>query len=1240
MSSDSDNSSVFQDDLSAEEFEDELEDEDLEDEGLQDEFEHKESLEDEGPQDQFEPDEEFYESNQAFHEEDDVNVFVTESRDQPHQTTASKSKKKKEGVKGKKTFGLPQDRTSFETFIDADTTLDEEGYPFLPNGNTVYVRQPQQQLANWGTFAYTYTTSGGGTNNGKAIWQTVRFKCLGVIVCDNPSCDHLGSPPTAKDKRDEFHTKPQKCDAARCPGYLRHITCSNTLCRMDEHCPSGWGIIRHSGVHLHQWPRRRIPDKLAQVKFAKKVVENPDVGPLRLKVGRAPAGKKGIVTASAIHPAFGHIHHVGYYRRKILSDAGLIPEKNVPGAGDSFLLDMIHWIDIISASFKRKNTHLTFQTEWMAQQLLSRDEYKQVYAGGLLSDVTYKFFANGYLLSTSMYHEDLCQWIPIQMTWLNGLSEEHYRAHFTTLMEQMRDAELTTEECDTLVRQVVDFSVAQKNGFIMAYMDVFQENDREVALDKMKGCHEHFRAQVTRVKRNRAIIPAGITNSIVPLCIIAQSSFEHDALDLLKPGKPGGHTFDQKIALLRKAYPKAKKWLQWWQASDIKAMLFKSSGNEHLPATTNAQESLHRVYYMICEGNCTVQIGLVQLFALVQSLERDHVDRKNGVSIEYGGKMKNYKKVAQTLGWAKKKRRPKRLGRPKGSLNVDRNPVTTYQGFVASNTQGRRNRCWLNAMTECLYALHTPLWYSRSKGKSEHIFTHLMIFFSSRSTWEMCEKGSIKTILTSGQNTLHAAIQKRAPGSFEYDAMASADGYFDGIFDRETRPHYPVSPAITKKLFQVGHRRKLVCPQNSEHRTIDTLSCNKITLTEATFGDEFSYAQTPDLLQQWCSDTGLRRTSARHCRLCKNNKPRSDLNNPESTAYGEKSQIIFDPPPPHLHISIDVGWLLQSRREEAFTMMADCDFPYELILHGVTYWIRARGYWGGNHFWCKVVRTVGGVAGVWLANDQVNAGLARLVSTKLESIGGPSPNTSWVMYSRSPTEEESSISQTADAKIKKALGKKLVVNQPFSQPELLEETREMNSEEEEFNIQSEEDLEHEYEDQDEAPLAKRAHTTNVKRQIDYIFSSDGEDAKKPDEKPDQKPFQKPGQKPGRKPGRKPLRESEVVVVPEENIVDDSLLQSVEQEAPALVGNTTSPKVPVPVVSRPNCKVKQQNIVSTDAVAEQVSRKRKKPKGWKGWEIVVEPEMESKDDAIQEALDEKEEEQNTARRSKRAKCKKA
>jgi hypothetical protein len=162
---------------------------------------------------------------------------------------------------------------------------------------------------------------------------------------------------------------------------------------------------------------------------------------------------------------------------------------------------------MISSSFLPENTHMTFQTQWMADQFLAREEDGGVYQGGLLSDVTYKFFANGYLMTTSMYHSVLHRWIPIQLTWLYGLSESHYVAHFTTLMNQIKAAQLLPSERDILVRQVVDFSAAQKNGFILAYMDVFDVTDRKEALGKLRGCQEHFRQQVTRIKRNLNVVP-------------------------------------------------------------------------------------------------------------------------------------------------------------------------------------------------------------------------------------------------------------------------------------------------------------------------------------------------------------------------------------------------------------------------------------------------------------------------------------------------------------------------------------------------------------------------------------------------------------------------------------------------------------------------------------------------------------------------------------------------------------
>lgn len=85
-------------------------------------------------------------------------------------------------------------------------------------------------------------------------------------------------------------------------------------------------------------------------------------------------------------------------------------------------------------------------------------------------------------------------------------------------------------------------------------------------------------------------------------------------MSLCDPNTPGAETFDEKVDSLRSKFPKAKRWIDWWQASDVQSMLFKSRvrqiDNEDLdddmPETTNAQESMHRVYYMISWALCLV----------------------------------------------------------------------------------------------------------------------------------------------------------------------------------------------------------------------------------------------------------------------------------------------------------------------------------------------------------------------------------------------------------------------------------------------------------------------------------------------------------------------------------------------------------------------------------------------------------------------------------------------------------
>jgi hypothetical protein len=78
-------------------------------------------------------------------------------------------------------------------------------------------------------------------------------------------------------------------------------------------------------------------------------------------------------------------------------------------------------------------------------------------------------------------------------------------------------------------------------------------------------------------------------------------------MNLLEPFKEGGQTHEEKIDEMRRRFPKIKKWLDWWTMADIEAILFPSrrtmledypDADDQLPSSTNAQESMHRVYYM------------------------------------------------------------------------------------------------------------------------------------------------------------------------------------------------------------------------------------------------------------------------------------------------------------------------------------------------------------------------------------------------------------------------------------------------------------------------------------------------------------------------------------------------------------------------------------------------------------------------------------------------------------------
>ncbi|PLW24082.1 hypothetical protein PCASD_14262 [Puccinia coronata f. sp. avenae] len=289
----------------------------------------------------------------------------------------------------------------FSTFIDHGCTLDKQGYPLFPNRSTTYVLPAGAEIENF----------------------------------EKEECNYTGPPPTGVGKIDKLLSRNPTCPglAGRCPGKVYLQRCTQAKCRFDFH-KSGWALMRHRGFHDHPWPTRKKPDPLALKELKSEMEKNPKLTALQLKIGNPSATNEQFENVEAIHKSLGNGDCLRYYRRLIVDEINEEPEKKgskgASGAGgDKFLMDMFQWdqkgMHIISNSFRRGHEHFTFQTLWMSERLLDRcEDGNKLYSGGLISDVTYRFFSSGYLLTTSMYCDDIGRWIPVQLSWIRGLSEE------------------------------------------------------------------------------------------------------------------------------------------------------------------------------------------------------------------------------------------------------------------------------------------------------------------------------------------------------------------------------------------------------------------------------------------------------------------------------------------------------------------------------------------------------------------------------------------------------------------------------------------------------------------------------------------------------------------------------------------------------------------------------------------------------------------------------------------------
>jgi len=170
----------------------------------------------------------------------------------------------------------------------------------------------------------------------------------------------------------------------------------------------------------------------------------------------------------------------------------------------------------------------------------------------------------------------------------------------------------------------VDFSLAQRNGFINAFVHFWMsqsdntrtENElREAAERLLRGCREHFRAGVTRVGRISAVVSPE-----------RRAAFTQRALGLLDAAD--SDDFIARCELLVRDFPKIEDYIDWWRQKKVAMMLFPSERQmdvdtwDSLPQTTNAEESMHRKFYQACGRDHDFETGLQSLVSLSNYYER------------------------------------------------------------------------------------------------------------------------------------------------------------------------------------------------------------------------------------------------------------------------------------------------------------------------------------------------------------------------------------------------------------------------------------------------------------------------------------------------------------------------------------------------------------------------------------------------------------------------------------------
>ncbi|KAG1794446.1 uncharacterized protein HD556DRAFT_1308143 [Suillus plorans] len=424
-------------------------------------------------------------------------------------------------------------------------------------------------------------------------------------------------------------------------------------------------------------------------KFSEVIKEHPRMGATQLVMGR-PGINGPQESVATISPLLLNTARVNHERKKVFTKR----------QGKDIIADFTefqhqHPDFVIYHTFEPVAVVIT-QLPIMLSFLVKN------HSNGIISDAAHGFWAerNDLLIISSVFSDALQCWVP----------------------EYERQNIILT---DDLFANVIDFSQAERAGFINAYVEFWmarEDNTRppeelaEAAGSLLKGCRQHFHAQVTRIKKISGVVPPALTEV-----------FANRVLQLLQCQDLA--TFKSISASLIRDYPKAEGWLNWWMADGRAEMLFTPFRRMPDNLWYNLEEAMHwRIYCSLGKFHGFVA-GLRALQAFSEYWQLQSAGNSSGIPLFYGNSRQFWKKWKDELGMTHPSRAPEKIAAKKRARSDGRPPDTARQLLGNCFTDGEtshdasvsptkrprlndikrasykwsNNLCWLDTLLELLF---------------------------------------------------------------------------------------------------------------------------------------------------------------------------------------------------------------------------------------------------------------------------------------------------------------------------------------------------------------------------------------------------------------------------------------------------------------------------------------------------------------------------------------------------------